>query len=362
VNEIALVIRDLAGRGGVGYGYRIVVEPADPVVQLQIQTEGQVNVPKSGTVTIPVNVVRQGYNGPLTLTVANPPAGLSVRSGQVADRALVGALSISAAADAAFGPVTLDIVGTGASPSGALTEHASKLIVFSQQQNQPAYAIEQKGLVVAPTPPRLLTIDSPADPIEAVHGFPATIPIKVKREAEGKGELTIPVVQPLPQGLSMGESKIGAEAAEGTVTINIDPGTSLGPVTLGFTARGKIKEKDQVFGIPAVSLNIVRPVSADPAIAKFEIKPSQTFELKGKVTRRGPFKEAITLQLNGLPEGLKAEPATVAADASEFTLKVVADEKANAAEAKAQLAIAAFKLAGKDYNTPTIPIEVKVVK
>ena len=54
-------------------------------------------------------------------------------------------------------------------------------------------------------------------------------------------------------------------------------------------------------------------------------RPGTTVEVKGKVVRKGAFKEPVTVKVNGLPAGLKADPVTVAADQSEFTLKVVAD-------------------------------------
>lgn len=361
VTEVALVIRDLAGNGGVGYPYRIVVENADPVVHLQLMGEAQASVPKGGTVVLPVNVVRQGFNGPFTLSVTNPPPGLTVRPGQVADRAVVGALSITAATDAAFGPTELDIVGKADGPP-ALNEPVGKLLIFAQQQNLAAYAIEQRGLAIATAPPLVLTFDAPADPIEAVHGFPANIRVTVARSGDpAKGELTIPVVQPLPAGLTMGETKIAADAAEGAISVNIDPSTSVGPVTLGFTAKGKFQNKDQTFGIPAVTLNIVRPVAAEPAVTALEIKAGQTVELKGKIVRRGAFNAPITVQLNGLPEGLKGEPVTVPPEAAEFSIKVVADAAAKPSEAKAQLAIATFKVGDKDYNSPTVGVGIKVV-
>lgn len=362
VTEIAVLIRDLAGHGGLGYPYRIVVEPADPTVYAQLAGDAQISIPKGGTAVVPVNIARQGFNGPFTINVTNAPPGLSVRPAQVAAGAVIGNLSLTAAPDAAFGPIVLDLVASSPAPN-PLSEKVGKMVVFAQQQNLPSYAIEEEGLHLATAPARVLSLDSPAEAIEAVHGFSAVVPIKVARSGDpAKGELTIPVVQPLPQGLGMGETKIAADAAEGAVTVTIDPATPVGPVTLGFTAKGKFENKDQVFGIPAATLNVVRPVDIEPAVLKIETKPGQTFELKGKLTRRGPFKQPVTIQLSGLPEGLKCEPATVAPEAAEFSLKIIADEKANAAEVKCQLAIATFKLNDKDYNPPAIAIDLKVVK
>lgn len=359
LNEVTLALRDLAGRGGLGFPYRITVEPADPSYTIEL-AEAQVNVPKGGTTAVPVTIGREGYNGPITLSVANPPPGLIVRNGQVADGQPVGLLSLNAAPDANFGAVVLDIVGTGQGPAGPIIEKASKQIIFAQQANLPVNLQTQTGLPAAPTSATPVTLDAPEAPIEAVHGYPATIPVKLTR-AEGADAGVAITPLPLPPGLAVPEVKVADKANEASVAVNIDPGTALGKVTIGLIAKGKFNDKDQTFAVPAVTLDVVRPATVELAAPNLEIKAGQTVELKGKVVRRGPFKEALKVQLNGLPAGLKADPVDLAADASEFTIKVIADAGAAEAQANAQVALA-FKIGDKDYATPPTPLAVKVVK
>ena len=76
--EITLVIRDLENRGGIGFPYRIVVEPQTPDFSLQAN-ESQLSVPRGGTASMGVTILRKGYSGPITVTLADPPPGLSVR-------------------------------------------------------------------------------------------------------------------------------------------------------------------------------------------------------------------------------------------------------------------------------------------
>ena len=77
------MIRDLENRGGIGFPYRIVVEPLLPDFEL-LANESQVSVPRGGTASVGVTILRKGYSGPITVTVADPPAGLSVRPGTIA--------------------------------------------------------------------------------------------------------------------------------------------------------------------------------------------------------------------------------------------------------------------------------------
>ena len=106
-------MRDLENRGGVGFPYRIVVEPLVPDFQLQVNESAGERSP-GGTAAVGVTVQRKGYSGPITVTVADPPAGLTVRPGTIAAGQTVGVLSLSAAADAKFPAAPIKLVGRGA--------------------------------------------------------------------------------------------------------------------------------------------------------------------------------------------------------------------------------------------------------
>ena len=54
---------------------------------------------------------------------------------------------------------------------------------------------------------------------------------------------------------------------------------------------------------------------------------------KARCYRKGTFNEPVTVKLTGLPAGLNAQAVTVAAGASDFAVKIVADAKAAASTA-----------------------------
>ncbi len=148
-SEITIVMRDLENRGGVGFPYRIVVEPLLPEFQLT-PAESEVNVPRGGAAVIPVTVVRKGYSGPITVTVAEPPPGITVRPGLIGGGQTVGALSISAANDATFSPAALKLVGRGQGPTGPFERVAAKTLVLAQQPPLPTCSITEYGVFAAP--------------------------------------------------------------------------------------------------------------------------------------------------------------------------------------------------------------------
>jgi len=362
LGEVTLALKDLQGRGGTGYAYRITIELVASSFQINLN-DLQMSIPKNGTAAVGVAVVRQGYNGPIALSVANPPAGVTVRPGTIADGQAVGSFTVSASPDAAFGVVTLQVVGSGQGPEGPIVRAARKEVVFAQQATPkaslPTNTATQTGLAVAPALATAVKLDTPATPIEVVHGFGAPIEVKAERSAGADAALAVTPL-PLPPGLAVPAVNIAEKAATGSVTVTAAPEVPLGLMTIALTAKGKIANAEQVFAVPAVTLNVVRPVAITLAAPGAEVKAGETVEVKGKVERKAPFKEPVTVKVTGLPAGLKADPVTVPPSDSDFTLKIVADPKAAAASAAAGVA-PGFQIDKKDYATPPVALAVKVV-
>jgi hypothetical protein len=359
VTEVTLALRDLEGRGGPGFPYRITVEPVTPTFEV-VLNDPQVSIPKGGVASIPVNVARQGFGGPITLSVAEPPPGLNVREGTIPAGQAFGALSVAAAADAAFGPVTLKVVGTGQGPAGPIVVPATKLVVYSQQANLATNFETQVGLAAAPAQSGAVVLDTQSTPIEIVHALGGAIPVKLTRTSGADAALAVTAF-PMPPGITFAQQNIPDKATEANLNLGVAPEAPLGVMTIALSAKGKFSNKDQTFGIPAVTLNIVRPADLELSAPNVEVKAGATAELKGKVVRKGAFKEPVVVKIDGLPAGLKADPITVAPDASEFVLKVIADPSAAAAMANTKT-VMSFQINKKDYATPPTPLTVKVVK
>jgi hypothetical protein len=356
-NEITLVIRDLERRGGMGFPYRIVAEPLVPEFELQAN-EPQVSIPRGGTAALGVTVKRKGFGGAITVTAVDLPAGLSVRPGVIAAGQAAGVLSFTATADARFPAAPFKLVGRGEGANPPLERLAVETIVFAHQTNLPTSSINQHGLVLATALATPVTLDTPATPIEVAHGFEATIPVKVVRSKGAEGELAVTALTP-PPGLTVPGDKIAAKATDGKIRVQAALTAALGTTTIALQAKGKIANTDRVVDGPAVTLAVVRPAVVEIPNA-LELKAGTTAELKGKLVRKGTFNEFVTLKISGLPAGLKADPVTVAPGAGTFVLKVVAEPKAAAATAGAQVAVA-FQVQKKDYSFPPVPLAVKVV-
>lgn len=82
VNELTVAVDDLAERGGPAYGYRLITRREAEDFRLFVGSP-YVNIPAGGTAMISVNADRRGYDGPIQLSVANLPPGITVDGGYI---------------------------------------------------------------------------------------------------------------------------------------------------------------------------------------------------------------------------------------------------------------------------------------
>jgi hypothetical protein len=183
--------------------------------------------------------------------------------------------------------------------------------------------------------------------------------VKLRRSTGADAALAVTTL-PLPPGFAIPAANLAEKAAEGSVPVSTTTDAATGLTTIGLVAKGKFADGERTLSIPAVTLNLVRPAEVSLSAAAVEVKPGATVEVKGKLSRKGAFKDPVSIRINGLPAGLKADPVTVAPTASEFVVKVVADAKAPPSTATAQLAIA-YQVNKKDYPTSPLPLAVKVL-
>ncbi|MDQ6708425.1 MAG: hypothetical protein M3Z85_20905, partial [Acidobacteriota bacterium] len=82
-SEITIAVEDVARRGGADFGYRLTLRKQAEDFLL---TTGApfVNVPKGGTVVVPVIADRRGYNGPIRAGIPDLPKGWTAEGGFIA--------------------------------------------------------------------------------------------------------------------------------------------------------------------------------------------------------------------------------------------------------------------------------------
>ena len=82
VGEIRIEVEDLLGRGGDLFGYRLVANRRPADFSLMILTQ-QVNIPLRGSALVTVRSDRQGYKGPIKLSIPNLPGDIIMNGGHI---------------------------------------------------------------------------------------------------------------------------------------------------------------------------------------------------------------------------------------------------------------------------------------
>lgn len=140
VRELTVTVEDLALRGGPLYGYRLSARKQSEDFKLTIATP-QVNIPAGGSALVVATADRRGFDGPIQLTVANPPKGIQVEGGFIPREYLDasnqrtvnrrGILVITADSDTKLDTAQLEVWGEGRASDGAVLKRRARGIGMS---------------------------------------------------------------------------------------------------------------------------------------------------------------------------------------------------------------------------------------
>ncbi|MEZ5363517.1 MAG: PPC domain-containing protein [Bryobacterales bacterium] len=128
VTALEITVEDLLGRGGPEYGYQLTARRQPPDFTLTLN-DPYVNIPRGGVEQIDVTLDRRGFEGPVQLSVANAPAGVSVQGGHIPAEfggmttrrdSRRGMFVLTADKDAAPEPFTLEVWGEATLPDGTV--------------------------------------------------------------------------------------------------------------------------------------------------------------------------------------------------------------------------------------------------
>ncbi|MCS5630276.1 MAG: hypothetical protein NZ744_05560, partial [Pirellulaceae bacterium] len=110
--SITVILSDLQNRGGEDYVYHIDIQNLSTPRFSISTTINRIQVPSGSTQTFFANVARQGYNGPINLSLPNLPDGISLSGTHIRAGATRALLSISATTGDVL-PVITHLLGTG---------------------------------------------------------------------------------------------------------------------------------------------------------------------------------------------------------------------------------------------------------
>jgi hypothetical protein len=365
-----LELRDQRLRGGLNFVYRLTIEPALADFEV-VQPVSELNVPRGGTTSLVVPIVRRGFNDAVDLVIPTLPAGITAHGGHIPAGSAAGVVTISAAASAPDGPVPLRLQGKAKSAGKELVRDAVMHLPLSRESGgtTPVFPLSQFLLGMTSAEP--FAVQGPAT-LEVVEGYTISVPVQLtramKQEAlviEVSGSVPGSSPQPgqaqPPAALVVKPANAAANVNTATLSLTAPVRAPVGVMDLLVQGKARVGPADRiVFGV-AIPLTVQRPFVLELASADIKTAGGQMPKIVGQIKRHPVFKEPVQLRLEGLPAGVTpAGPiAPIAPAATTFEIPLKVAPKAAAVTGNVKLtATATINGAQFVYPPVTLPIEI----
>jgi hypothetical protein len=344
-SDIVVGLKDLLGRGGDDFVYRLTVAPQDRADFSLSLTDDRVNVPRGGRVLLRVAVERRGYDGPIELSLEGLPAGITVENALIPAGNNIGLVmlhGVGLAGDFSVARVVGRAIGV--SGSGGQLIRVAMLPANSLSERQP-WLREEIAVALANPAALQLAWEPAAAGLPLGAKLAATV-TAARANATGPVRLTLVTTQQTPRK-TIKENNQDRQVddvertlrLEGTPTIAADQSQATAGVIVpadlpeaaySLALRGELLAADgkQVLATaysPVLTARPARPVTlALAGAAEIEARAGlgETGKLVGKVVRQEGFAHPLRVTLEGLPTGVVAPFADLPADKSDFELAV----------------------------------------
>jgi hypothetical protein len=237
-------VRDVAGRSGESFGYRLHLAPAVPDVSLAFSPDC-IAVAPGDRVPFTVTANRQnGFDGEVALTVDGLPSGIRLLGKPVIAKGQ-NTVTLLATADADTLPVASPLRVTGMATIGG------KAVVRRAESRERSYVkrddkVEETTHPVplpfaAITGPSDVVVTTATDRLTLVSGKTAQLTVRVERKAGFTAKIPL-IVQGLPTGVGVDGAEIPENKNEATLTLKAEGNAAIGAATLTILARSVVDE------------------------------------------------------------------------------------------------------------------------
>lgn len=360
--DYTLAVEHLHYWGGPDETYRITISPYEPSFELSVALD-RFSAAQAGVVTIPVQLTRHDYPGPIEVSVRGE--GLSgtatIAAGQPADPKKPAAqLQLSAAANLPLGGRTFLI-------EGKATINGKPFVTFASVRE--AASREMAGLPVPPrqtwtelalavTEKEPFTLVAKLDHTPTYPGEPVGLTVTAMRDPAFTAEIALSAVG-LPPNVAAALKNIPANMNEAKGQIN--PAAAAVAGQSAITIVGKAKHKDTEFEVKSAPVQLVLADKPPFSLAaKFDspsTMPGKAVALTVTATRTEGFTGEIVLSLAGLPANVMPTLKNIAAKENEAKIQLAA--AANAPPGQYPVTVTGkAKHKNKDFSisAPAVPL------
>jgi hypothetical protein len=337
--DYIVAVRDLTGRGGENFAYRLAVRPsksATPGLVAKFFPD-EVRLNRGGRTRIRCEIARQGFDAPVRLSAGDLPPGVSVEPIIIPAGRNDGDMLILATDEAMMATVPLKIFAT----ANVAGKELKQLATAIAPQEATEKAFKQGFLSVFDTAPftvDALTVGAGMDQLQST-----TIDVLISRRPGFAGDVKLSAIgftgarDPITKSLDVKELTVKSDARTAQLKLTAKAESEVG--VRSILVRGEASDGGQTvvqFSQPvAVSVAQI-PFVLSAVSGKISLnlpQPGQTnvdeAVLKVKAERRN-FAGAIPLTVEGLPAGVSITGTNIPPGEAEAALTIFATDKAAA--------------------------------
>jgi hypothetical protein len=379
VNALVVALKDVAGRGGDTYIYRLAITPADRPDFSLTMFEDSLVAPHGGAGILRVRAERAGYNGPIKLSMPGTPKGLLLAGTEIPAGAVETLVSLAAPEGISAAPYLTKVIGQAADPKMPL-QRVALLPAAAATRNQPWLRSELAVAVSEPAPIRIAW-DSKESSMAVGSSLPINVQVARSTNATGAVRLTLLTSQIVPKTADgkredtnralrfQGMPAIAAGQTSATAAVLV-PG-DLPALPYDLAVQGDLLAADNRTVLasavsPSRRLSAGQPFTlqlAGKATVEAKSGSGPTGKLSGKVVRAGGFNRPVTVTLLGLPAELPSPSVSVPADKTDFELLVAFPYETKLGPLPNIKLVATSQAAGASaIKSNEIPVTIQVVR
>jgi len=365
-SAIVLAVEDLLGRGGTNYSYRLLAtrEAADFSLEL---AEPSMNIPINGTAALEVTIKRQGYRGPIHLTIPNLPEDITMTGGNVpADPNLgftyrPGYITLTARSEAKLRTLKLEIWGEAVGYEAPIRRPAVApgMVTIIAGTAQKPFKAPWLGmdLPIAIAKSNPVSLEAPVPRFRLPQGSEIKLPWRLIRPVQ----MTAPVEVDLRDSYFLKDlvilPKPGGPENPNEGFFQITAGLTTPAVMFDFVLDAVVNKQQRIATAPAVMIEIVPLYKLKLLSEKVEVKRGAKTEIAGKIEREPGFTGAVKLRADALPQHVTGSEISLTADQSDFKLEFEAGTEAKPGESEIRLVSTASipdKNEKQEYSIPDL--------
>jgi hypothetical protein len=334
--EYMILIRDLTGRGGENFAYRLAVRPPSAAAEAGFTARyspDAVRVHRGGQTRVRCEATRvAGFDGPVRFAFEELPGGVSSEPVVLTAGPSSGLMLLSASKDAPLGTFPVKLTAAGTAGAKSITQRAEPLAGDKSARQGFVTVLE-----AAPFTLELVTLSAAIEQNQAgridvlaqrKEGFAGDIKLTAEGFSAGKEPITksFDVREATLKGMESATNvkltaKIDAEVGTRTVVIRGEA-TLDGQSMIQYSRPLPVTVTEVPFVIASTLSRL--NVTALPTNSQSAARQTETTL---KVSRRAGFTNEVNLTLEGLPAGLETTLEKIPANGAETTLKLTATEK-----------------------------------